>query len=301
MIKFKVPATIGNVGPGFDVLGLAVDGLFDEYIVEESTRDSIIVKGMDKEKIPQNPSNNTVFIAAKKTEELLGKSHKNFVVTISRSLPSCGGMGSSAASSVAGALIPFLLHGVEPVESVVIEAALEAEGIVSGRHLDNILPAYLGGLCLVHDVQKYRYMRLGVRDDIHIALFTPFMMMPTKESRKALQGPVDVDVFVQQMANSLGTISILRDGNLDDLKYYMKDLFSEPIRTKEIKQYEQFKANILKLGAKAVGLSGGGPTQFVICDSKDIAEQAILEAENFYGTLKVKHIGQVNMEGVVYE
>ena len=253
MIKFKVPATIGNVGLGFDVLGLAVDGLFDEYIVEESTRDSIIVKVW----IGKDPKIRLIilFLLLQKKTELLGKSHKNFVVTISRSLPSCGGMGSSAASSVAGALIPFLLHGVEPVESVVIEAALEAEGIVSGRHLDNILPAYLGGLCLVHDVQKYRYMRLGVRDDIHIALFTPFMMMPTKESRKALKGPVDVDVFVQQMANSLGTISILRDGNLDDLKYYMKDLFSEPIRTKEIKQYEQFKANILKLGAKAVGLS----------------------------------------------
>ena len=69
--KFKVPATIGNVGPGFDVLGLAVDGLFDEYIVEESTIDQIIVKGIDSEKSHKEPENNTVFITAYKVSEEL--------------------------------------------------------------------------------------------------------------------------------------------------------------------------------------------------------------------------------------
>ena len=135
MIKFKVPATIGNVGPGFDVLGLAVDGLFDEYIVEESEIDQIIVHGIDSEKIPKDPKNNTVFIAAYKVSELINKSHRSFKVTINRSLPSSGGMGSSAASSVAGAIIPFLLNGMDPEEKIVIEASLEAEANVSGRHL----------------------------------------------------------------------------------------------------------------------------------------------------------------------
>ena len=301
MIKFKVPATIGNVGPGFDVLGLAVDGLYDEYIVEESEIDQIIVHGIDSEKIPKEPENNTVFIAAYKVSELINKSHINFKVTINRSLPSSGGMGSSAASSVAGAIIPFLLNGMDPEEKIVIEASLEAETVVSGQHLDNILPAYLGGLYLVHDVQDLRYMRLALRSDIYIALFTPFMSMPTKESRKNLQGPVDLEVFVKQMANSLGTAAILSKGNLDDLKYYMEDLFSEPVRTKDIEGYKDFKLRILELGAKAVGLSGGGPTQYAICDSRDIANKVLVEAENFYGELKVKHSGKVNLEGVIYE
>ncbi len=301
MIRFKVPATIGNVGPGFDVLGLAVEGLYDEYIVEESEKDQIIVHGIDSEKIPKEPKNNTVFIAAKKTAELISKNHKNFKVTINRSLPSSGGMGSSAASSVAGAIIPFLLNGIDPDEEIVIEASLEAEGVVSGRHLDNILPAYLGGLYLVHDVQDLRYMKLALRSDLYIALFTPFMSMPTKESRKHLRGPVDLKVFVNQMANSLGTAAILNNGNLDDLKYYMNDLFSEPVRTKQIDGYNEFKLRLLELGAKAVGLSGGGPTQYAICASKETADNVLLEAESFYGDLKVKHVGGVNLEGVMYE
>jgi homoserine kinase len=125
--------------------------------------------------------------------------------------------------------------------------------------------------------------------------------MPTKESRKQLQGPVSLDVFVNQMANSLGTAAILSSGNLNDLKYYMKDLFSEPVRTKSIDGYEDFKSSLISLGAKAVGLSGGGPTQYAICDSRNTANEVLIEAERFYGKLIVKHVGSVNLEGVIYE
>ena len=112
-------------------------------------------------------------------------------------------------------------------------------------------------------------MKLALRSDIHIALVHTIYVHANKESRKYLQGPVDLEVFVKQMANSLGTAAILNKGNLDDLKYYMEDLFSEPVRTKDIEAYKDFKLRILELGAKAVGLSGGGPTQYAICDSRD--------------------------------
>ena len=120
--------------------------------------------------------------------------------------------------------------------------------------------------------------------------------MPTKESREKLKGPVSLKVFTEQMANSLGTVSIL-DGDLNDLKHYMKDLFSEPVRTSSIEGYEEFKKRLMKLGAKAVGLSGGGPTQFAICESREVCELVLKEAENFYKKLKVKHIGRPNKVG----
>ena len=151
-------------------------------------------------------------------------------------------MGSSAASSVAGAMIPFLLNGIPPDKELVIKAALEAETAVSGRHLDNILPAYLGGLCLVHDVQDLRYMKLPIRDDIYVCLFTPYMSMPTKESRELLQGPVDLSVFVKQMANALGTAAILNKGNLDDLHHYIwKIYFLSLCEQQQLKTMENSK------------------------------------------------------------
>ena len=76
MIKFKVPATIGNVGPGFDVLGLAVDGLYDEYIVEESEIDQIIVHGIDSEKIPKTRLIILFLSQPTKYQSLLMKAHK---------------------------------------------------------------------------------------------------------------------------------------------------------------------------------------------------------------------------------
>ena len=106
MIKFKVPATIGNVGPGFDVLGLAVDGLYDEYTVEESEIDQIMFMVSIVIKF-QKTQKTILFLSQPTKKELINKSHINFKVTINRSLPSSGGMGSSAASSVAGAIIPF--------------------------------------------------------------------------------------------------------------------------------------------------------------------------------------------------
>ena len=187
MFSFKVPATVGNVGPGFDVLGLAVDGLYDRYTISESSVNEILVSGIDSEKIPLDPAENTVYIAAKKAAELLNMDLPSFKVEIERSLPSSGGMGSSAASSVAGAIAAFSSSGKTPEDRIVLLSALEAEAFVSGRHLDNILPAYMGGLCLVHDVQDLRYMRLPLREDIYICLFTPHMLMPTKRVGKNLK------------------------------------------------------------------------------------------------------------------
>ena len=103
MVKVFVPATIGNVGPGFDVLGLAIDGLGDTFEVDFADYDSIEIEGRDAKLIPTKSEENTVTIAAHHLLESYGQ-NKALQVHIQRSLPSSGGLGSSAASSVAGAV-----------------------------------------------------------------------------------------------------------------------------------------------------------------------------------------------------
>src|SRR5688572_27720331 len=141
------PGSIGNVGPGFDVLGLAVDGIGDKVTVELTKGAPRIanITGVDADLVPRDPDRNCAAIAA---HALLRPFGYRAIVTIEKGLPLAGGMGGSAASSVAGAYAAALALGQSPAMRDVIAAALEGESVVAGRHLDNIAPSVVGGLAL---------------------------------------------------------------------------------------------------------------------------------------------------------
>src|SRR5205823_4306110 len=134
------PGSVGNVGPGFDVLGLAAGGLGDTVTVElgrPGFSPAVIVRGVDAELIPIDPAKNAAVIAA--NAMLAGlKPGLPVQVTIEKGLPVSGGIGGSASSSVAGAYAAALACGVTPSHEDIILAALKGEEAVSGRHLDNI-------------------------------------------------------------------------------------------------------------------------------------------------------------------
>src|SRR5258708_15301571 len=140
------PGSIGNVGPGFDILGLAVDDIGDTVTLELIDGHDTIIKvcGGDASLVPTDPAQNVVNIAAHAMLRLLGRD-QGIAVSIEKGLPVAGGLGGSAASSVAGAYAAGVALGVEPAPVLTIEAALAGEMHASGRHLDNIAPITLGG------------------------------------------------------------------------------------------------------------------------------------------------------------
>lgn len=278
------PATIGNVASGFDILGMAVDGLGDLFHVKAERSYSIRVTGRDAESLPLEPSKNTVTIAASAFYRLAGAPEQPFSVAIERSLPLAGGLGSSAASSVAGALAAARLLDMEKRDDLILRAALAGEQAVAGAHLDNIAPCYLGGLVLIQDVETLALYPIPVQGDLAITLITPNLKIKTKEARSILPPQLATARWTKQMAHCVTLALALSRGDHQQLAIGLKDEFAEPLRSTLIPGFAEAKAKALAAGAYGFSISGSGPTCFAICPDRDVAARVGRDLQGVFGT-----------------
>ncbi|MBV8517835.1 MAG: homoserine kinase [Acidobacteria bacterium] len=292
------PGSIGNVGPGFDVLGLAVDGIGDRVTVE-LTRDASSrvadITGRDAELVPRDAQRNCAVIAA---EAYLRPFGYRAVVTIEKGLALAGGMGGSAASSVAGAYAAGLALGQAPNVRDVLAAALEGEAAVAGRHLDNIAPSVVGGLALVRSVEPIDVVRLNVAADWWIALVTPRVRIQTKEARALLPDACDRVTWIQQMANTTALAHAFATGDGELLRRALDDRYAEPRRAPLIPRFAEAKRAALDAGAFGGSISGSGPTLFAITADERIARACADAMRQAFGGNADVHVGAVAKEGV---
>ncbi|MFW7380070.1 MAG: homoserine kinase [Oligoflexus sp.] len=297
-IKIFAPATIGNVGPGFDVLGLAVSGLGDHFeidAVDDPAASLISVAGRDAEFIPNDPQKNTVTLAAQYLAQSQGKT-LGFQVHIERSLPVSGGLGASAASSVAGALGAGAILNVTD-KNQILAAALHAEAMVAGRHLDNIAPCLLGGLCVVQNVDPPIVYRALYRGDFSFVLLTPAVQIDTKKSRSLLPTSLDNAAWIKQMALTASLVTGFSLGDAAIISKALQDPFAEPKRGPLIPNFSQAKQAALQEGALAFAISGGGPSCFALCENASIAGQVAEACLAAFGSNTSVHIGPLAEEG----
>ena len=261
-----VPGSIGNVGPGFDVLGLAVEGPGDEIHLERVDGPSSIedVSGTDAELIPREPSSNVVTVAAEAMLRALGEAG-GVRVRVRKGIPLSGGLGGSAASSVAGAFAAAVACGHDPRPVEVMAAALTAEATVAGRHLDNIAACVLGGLTLVRSTDPIDVVRVPLGRPLWVALVTPAVRLETRTARSVLPPTLDRAAWVQQMANTSALLHALASGDLGLVSRSLEDGFAEPRRAPLIPRFLEVKRAALDAGALGSSISGAGPTVFALC------------------------------------
>lgn len=261
------PGSVGNVGPGFDILGLAIDGMGDTVTVAFSDDWKMEVRGRDADLIPTDPLQNAASIAASAMLKRRGEK-RAATVTLEKGLPMSGGMGGSAASSVAGAYAASLACGVEPTSEEIMLAALEGESVVSGRHLDNIAPITLGGLVLSRSMDPIEVVALKVPPDWSVALITPRVRVETKQARSILPDMWDRASWIQQMANTAALIIAFENGDGPLARRALDDLYAEPRRAPMIPRFLEVKRAALTAGAYGCSISGSGPTIFAIVDER---------------------------------
>jgi homoserine kinase len=272
------PGSIGNVGPGFDVLGLAIEGLGDRVTVELTGGDARIeaITGVDAAHVPLDPQRNAAAISAIAWLRAHGDT-RNPIVTIDKGLPLSGGLGGSAASSVAGAFAAALAMGSEITPNELATAALQGEMTVAGEHLDNIAPSILGGLALSRSVRPIDIVALTVMSDWRLALVTPDVRIQTKAAREVLPSTSGRAVWVQQMANTAGVVHAFAIGDGELLRRALDDRYAEPRRAALIPHFNAVKRAAIDAGAFACTISGSGPTLVAICDD-DAAARRVAEA-----------------------
>ena len=257
------PGSVGNVGPGFDILGLAIDGAGDTVTVELGKSGPVIVRGRDAELIPTDPAKNAASIAA----NAMLKNKEQFQVTIDKELPVSGGLGGSAASSVAGAYAAALAMGANVSPEEIMMAALEGEMFVSGRHLDNIAPITLGGLVLSRSIDPIDAIRLTVPENWSVAVITPRVRIETKQARAILPQQWNRESWIQQMANTAALVTAFASGDGQLARRALDDRYAEPRRSPMIPRFPEVKQAALDAGAFGCSISGSGPTIFAIVDT----------------------------------
>ena len=176
-VKVFAPATVANVGPGFDILGFAIKGVGD--IVEARRIESgVKISSIDSEyPLTYDTDGNAVSIAASEVLKLL-KVKNGLEIKLKKGIPHGAGMGSSAASAAAGAFIANCLYGNKLSKEELIEPATKAEGVLSGYHADNTGPCLLGGATLIRYTKSLYsnsldVVKIGFIDELKVILVTP--------------------------------------------------------------------------------------------------------------------------------
>jgi len=301
--KVFAPATIANVGPGFDIFGVAVNYPGDEVEVSVTGQPGIRILEIigDQGLLPKEAEKNTATVSMlsllNELELKIGLD-----VKIHKKMPIGSGMGSSAASSVAGicALNALLSESLD--KDILLSHALEGEKISSGGaiHLDNIAACLYGGFILVHSKEPADIIELPVPDNLKCVVIHPQIEIKTSESRKLLKKDTSLSSAVTQWGNIAGMVAALYRNDLALLSRSLKDVIAEPVRSILIPEYDKMKSKALEMGAIGFNISGSGPSVFALCDSDDTAQaigtslQSILNEKHINNDL---HITEINRDG----
>jgi homoserine kinase len=279
------PASMGNVGIGFDVLGLAYESPGDRVTAEfddQVTGAYLVSIEGDGGRLSLKADENCAAVAANALLKQLGET-RGIKLTLKKGLPLASGLGSSAASSVAAAFAVNALLG-EPVSRIeLLPACLEGEAAVSGYHADNVAPALLGGITLITGTRPDQIFSLPVPDNLYFALITPDVAVPTAQARAVLPAQVPLKTLITQTAGVGEFIDALYRGDLARAAAAMeRDVVVEPARAALMPRLAEARAAAKAAGALSLVISGAGPTLAAVCDRIETAQQVAGAMQGVY-------------------
>jgi homoserine kinase len=274
VITAFAPATVANLGPGLDVLGLALARPGDRVTAHLVPGGGVTIEAVtgDGGALSLDATKNTAGIAAQATITKAGVS-TGVSLTLQKGMPIGSGLGSSAASAAAAAYAVNLLIGSPLRKAELIGPCLAAEAAVAGRHADNVAPALLGGLILIRSIDPLDLVRLPVPEGLVVAVVTPKMELSTREARAALPKDVPLSSLVRNSANVAALVSACYSGDLGLLARSMTDAVATPARAPLIPGCERVIEAALDAGALGSSISGAGPSIFALCRSERSARE----------------------------
>ncbi|XP_076921893.1 homoserine kinase-like [Bidens hawaiensis] len=299
-VKSFAPATVANLGPGFDFLGCAVDGIGDYVTLKidpqvqpgELSISDITGKGNSAKKLSKNPNWNCAGIAAIAVMKMLNVRSVGLSLSLEKGLPLGSGLGSSAASAAAAAVaVNELFGGKLPVSELVL-AGLESEAKVSGYHADNIAPSIMGGFVLVRSYDPLELIKLTFPSEANLCfvLVNPEFEAPTKKMRAALPTEISMSHHVWNSSQAGALVAAVLQGDCVGLgKALSSDRIVEPKRAPLIPGMEAVKKAALEAGAFGCTISGAGPTAVAVTDDEDKGREIgekMVEAFMVGGNLK---------------
>jgi homoserine kinase len=279
-IRVFAPATIANVGPGFDVLGLALGSpgdLLDAELMDGPGVEIVEITG-DDGRLSRDVMKN---VASRAAADVLRRSAagKGLRLWLHKRMPLASGLGSSGASSAAGAVAANELLGRPLSPRDVVLSAIEGECAASGSpHADNVAPSVMGGFVLVRSCSPLEMVQLPVPPDLRVAVVHPHCHVSTADARRLVNGRAyGLDVIVANIGSVATLVAALYRGDLPLLGRSIDDRIIEPLRSTLIPGFTAVKSAALDAGALGCSIAGSGPSVFAFADS-DAAAQRIGQA-----------------------
>ncbi len=267
------PASVGNVGVGFDLIGHAIDGPGDTVTAIRDDHPEVMIETIEGviTKLPLEAERNT---AGRAVQSLLEAQQPGFGIKlhIKKGIPLGSGLGGSAASATAAlvaanALLPEPL----PVEQL-YPHALVGEAVASGSvHGDNVGPQLIGGLVMA---TRDRLIPIPVPDGVHAAIVHPDHVVETRAARESLTEPYPIATVVRHHTHLAEFLSGCYRNDLELIRAGLNDVLVEPRRAGLIPGFAAVKQAALDRGALGASISGAGPSVFGWFVDRDSAQGA---------------------------
>jgi len=299
-IKVAVPATVANLVCGFDILGMALNDPYDIMELELIDEPVVSIKHTDEYNLPETADANVAGVALQALIEAYEKPI-GFNVIVHKNIKPGSGLGSSAAGS-AGAVVAanHLLDNYFTNEDLV-RFAMNGEKLATGvKHADNVAPCIYGGITLVRSAFPLDIISLA-SPDLYVTAVHPQIEVKTADARQILRKDVKLKDAIKQWGNIAGLVTGILKSDIPLISRSLEDVIIEPVRSILIPGFGIVKDLCKEAGALGGGISGSGPSIFMLSENATIAKQVEQEMIKVYSSMGIEYktyVTTINSQGV---
>ncbi len=300
-ITVRAPATVANLVCGFDVLGLCLAEPFDIMNVRLLDKREVIIRTTDNFPLPSDPAMNTA--GAPLLEMLAGLTGEfGFEVIITKRIKPGSGIGSSAASAAGAVVAANELLGNIFTKEELVRFAMFGEKVASGvKHADNIAPCIYGGVTLIRSIFPLDIIPIS-SPVLFVTVLHPQIEVRTSDAREILRKEVLLKDAIRQWGNIGGLVAGLMKGDYELIGRSLEDVIIEPVRSILIPGFDKIKSECKSAGAIGGGISGSGPSIFMLSKDEPTAQAVACVMKSVYDRIGVNYhmyVTTVNHQGVV--
>jgi len=299
-IKVIAPATVSNVVCGFDCLGFALEEPFDEMTVRTIGEPVVRIIHRDSFGLPLDPEKNVAGVALLALMKA-ATADLGFEVEITKQIKPGSGIGSSAASACGAVVAANRLLGDRFSNTDLVEIAMAGEMLASGsRHADNLAPCIYGGFTLVRSIEPLDIVEIDF-PPLFATVIHPQIEIKTSEARAILPRDIPLREAVRNWSNLGSLVAALAKGDDDLMSRSMQDNIVEPSRKSLIPKFDEVKIASLGAGAIGGGISGSGPSMFMLSRTRETAAAVKDAMRSVYETTGIDfniYVSRIHPQGV---
>ena len=287
-VTVHAPATLSNLCSGFDILGMALEQPYDVITIKKIEGNDIVIKHLDNYGLTSDPRQNIAGVVLEAMRKSI-QSDEGFEIIIDKKIKPGSGIGSSAASAAGVAVAANEILQTNFTKQQLVQFAMEGEVLASGsKHADNLAPCIYGGLVLIRDTPTLDIVPINT-PELFITIVHPQIEIKTSYARSILPKELPLKTAITQWANVAGLVAGFLQHDYSLISRSLTDVVAEPVRSPLIPGFDEVRSRSLRVGALGGGISGSGPSLFMLSETADIAADVEKEMKSVYEQLGVEY------------